>query len=169
MNVFSGEWYTQDVTSNTLQAIWHRLQYLIASQSISLLTHLLYSTHTHMTGQWFSIYLTRIFTTKHLHLFHLNSGHCVTQNSVPNSIARAHVNPSPHTEFSACPPSELISVFVSACVSLRVFLCKGRPDNRRLCLILEESEVTANPQTWGHCIWGWSPDPHLQNAGMKKK
>lgn len=48
------------------------------------------------------------------------------------------------------------------CLRLRVCLCmcKGRPDNRRLCLILEESEVTANPQTWGayeagHLIHTW--------------
>lgn len=68
------------------------------------------------------------------------------------------------THFSTCAHYALISAFVSLCV----FLCKARPDNRRLCLILEECEVTANPQTWGHCVWSWTPDPHLQNVGFEK-
>lgn len=102
----------------------------------------------HFTGYVFLspkyfILSTFIVFRSHVHTY--THAHCMTKES-------AHAHVKAHT--CVCALARV------SCIILYVFLCKWRPvtDNRCLCLILEEFEVTANLQTWGHRVWGWTPD-----------
>lgn len=78
----------------------------------------------------------------------------------PMSLIHTHMHASTPPNKACVPHIYCLCMCMHACVPLHVCLCKGRTaaDNRRLCLILEEFEVTANLETWGHCVWSWTPD-----------